>query len=357
MHKTNQAGTDYYVIGVMSGSSLDGLDVCLTKFNREERWNFSIEASETFEIPESLRLRLKKADQLPAADLFELDVAYGEWIGSALKSWSSKINSPIELIGVHGHTVFHEPSKGFSIQIGSGSKISLITQLPVVDDFRTKDILLGGQGAPLVPFGEHHLFPNIKIFINLGGIANISFHEEKISAWDIAPCNQVLNHFAQQLGYPFDFNGELAASGTIDADWQSHLNTLNYFHQAPPKSLSNQWTKEVLKNTPSNPIDALRTYVEFLAEQISDTLNNISEGDQVMISGGGAFNKFLIDTINNKIIQRAQIIVPQKELVEYKEALIFGFLALQKKLGLVNIFSSSTGSRRDTVGGTLHLPD
>ncbi len=349
--------SEYNVIGVMSGSSLDGLDVCVSEFRLSgEQWTYTITHSETLSIPEKIISRLRVADQLSTADLQDLDNEYGKWIGYQLVDLIKTNNLNVELIGIHGHTVFHDPTiKKISLQIGSGEIIRQITDIEVVDNFRMKDISLGGQGAPLVPAGEHFLFSDQKAFLNLGGICNLSIHsKDQILAWDIAPCNQVLNHFAKKLGHPYDDGGQLSLKGQIDSDWLTYLGSLEYFLKTPPKSLANQWTSVVLQNAPQNPADGLATYVHFLAIEISKAIQFGQGINSVMITGGGAYNKVLIDKINNQLNETVSLHVPSHEIIESKEALIFGFLALLRKLNIANVFASATGAQQDSVSGDLH---
>lgn len=348
--------TEYHVLGVMSGSSLDGLDVCLTKFNQSSSWAYEILAADTLDIPEALKLQLRQSDRLKARSLFLLDQQYGNWMGEQIRHWRSKNKHKVDLIGVHGHTVFHEPKEGFSIQIGNGANVCVATGIPTVDRFREKDIILGGQGAPLVPFGERLLWPQYQVFINLGGIANVATHGSTTRAWDIAPCNQVLNHLAKLAGKDYDENGQIAREGALDPQWLENLRSLDYFSKPAPKSLSNQWTQEVLHQAPNNIKDALNTYVHFLGEQIAADLKAVPDGQVVLITGGGAYNSYLIETIK-KMSPGLQFVLPEHQLIAYKEALVFGLMALHRQLELPNVLSSVTGALRDSVSGVLHLPE
>ncbi|WP_421892250.1 anhydro-N-acetylmuramic acid kinase [Marinoscillum sp.] len=346
--------TEYYAIGVMSGSSLDGLDVCLCRFTKGQNWSFDLIKGETITIPEEITPQLKQADQLDGLDLALLDIRYGQWIGNQIKAFLMESSFPISVIGVHGHTVFHLPQEYLSVQIGNAEAICVSTQIPTVGGFRGMDVLMGGQGAPLVPFGENQLFPDYSAFVNLGGIANVSVHTEQIRAWDVAPCNQILNHFAKQLGHDFDHGGQLAASGRIDEQWLTYLRGLAYFQLSPPKSLSNQWSAQVLSKAPENPSDGLHTYSHFLAEQLANNLSKVN--GKAMITGGGAYNDFLIQLLKEKVAPELEMIIPSTELINFKEALIFAFLGLMRALHLPNVLSSVTGAQKDTVSGILHLP-
>lgn len=337
----------------MSGSSLDGLDVCLVKFNKSDHWEYEIEAAETLNIPKHIEGQLRNAPALSTLDLLQLDVTYGAWIAQALGSWLSG-RSDIDVIGIHGHTVFHEPDHKISLQIGNGNLVCQQLGLPVVDNFRATDCYHGGQGAPLVPVGEALLLPGYVAYLNLGGIANISIHHNGITAWDVAPCNQVLNHFAHALGKPYDAGGELARTGKIAHAWKSQIEALAYFQQAPPKSLANQWTANILELDAPQAEDALRTYVDFLAQEIAKTVSGHT--GKLLVTGGGALNSFLVSEIQKACADSIIVETPEQELVEYKEALVFALLGTLKKIGLPNVYASVTGAKKDTVSGTLHLP-
>ncbi|MFT4833902.1 MAG: anhydro-N-acetylmuramic acid kinase [Flavobacteriaceae bacterium] len=344
---------EYRVIGIMSGSSLDGLDVCLVRFFKDSHWQFEIEFSNTLTLPPEIKTQLNLSPTLPVLELHSLDMEYGGWIGNELLTMFKDFPNA-DLIAIHGHTVFHEPKLELSIQIGNGQKIAQITGIPVIDNFRTKDILLGGQGAPLVPFGESKLFPEFGLFLNLGGIANVSIHQQTVNAWDVAPCNQVFNYFSKKLGREYDAGGQLARSGSLNRDWLSYLEALDFFSKEPPKSLSNQWTQKVLEHHPSDPRDSLHTYCVFLAEQISRDLKQ-AQG-KLMITGGGAYNDFFIETLKSILDKEIEIYLPKTKIIDFKEALVFAFLGLMRLLGEVNILCSVTGARRDSVSGILHQP-
>lgn len=342
----------------MSGSSLDGLDVCYCRFEQSgEVWSFKLLLAETFVLPEALTRKLGTADSLASGELLALDVEYGEWIGAQLKGWIQKNHLLPLVMGIHGHTVFHNPDRKISIQIGSGLMISSITGLAVVDAFRTLDVYKGGQGAPLVPAGEHYLFKGSDAFVNLGGIANVSVHTGTVKAWDIAPCNQILNHFSQKLGHSFDKNGDIARSGSMDTDWFEKIAGLEYFQRLPPKSLSNQWRQNILEGRLPAPETGLHTYTRFLAGRIAqDLIASTTPSSQVLVTGGGAFNAFLIEELRANLPRAMVVVVPDESIINFKEALIFGFLGLLRYLKTVNVFCSVTGASEDSIAGTLHFP-
>ncbi len=350
----------YQVIGIMSGSSLDGLDICLTAFEENNNeWSFEIKKADTIDLPPSLIDRLRKSDKISDTDLKALDISYGQWIGEQVKSFVTQEDGVIDCVAVHGHTVFHEPSQGVSLQIGCGKEIAKACGLLVVDNFRIDDIKKGGQGAPLVPVGEFYLFPEITGFVNLGGISNVSILSEKtIKAWDICPCNQVLNYFSSLLGHSYDRGGQLAKSGSFDKSWYDKLRKLDYLDKKPPKSLSNQWSQNnIIKLEHPEALEGLHTYTHLLADLIvRDIVQSAEKGITVMFTGGGAHNTYLMQLIEEKAKGTFDVIIPDKSIVEFKEALIFAFLGIMRVLERPNVFASVTGAREDTIAGHLHLP-
>lgn len=346
----------------MSGSSLDGLDVCHARFEKTEKWRFDILKASTIPLPAELLMRLRESPTLSQKDLNKLDQDYGNWIGEVLEPFSEK--ESIELIAVHGHTVYHNPKELISIQIGDGATIAKKCQKPVITDFRIEDIRKGGQGAPLVPVGEYYLFPEYDGFVNLGGIANISVNDGKqVRAWDIAPCNQVLNLLANALGKPYDAGGELARSGSFIPAFYEFLFQKPYLHLPPPKSLGNHWVKQEVLNflntvTEMEASDYLHTFVHFLADQlVRDFKSNIRKGSRVLFTGGGAHNTFLMELIRQKAEGHFSVEVPDSGIIDFKEALVFGFLGLLRFRGEDNVFASVTGASGNTSAGTIAYPE
>jgi len=344
------------IIGVMSGSSLDGLDIGAFTFeNRKSNWNYKILKFKTFEIPNELKKNLSNSDKLSKILLNNLDKNYGEFIGLKILEFISDLNTLPSLLGVHGHTVFHEPKKGFSLQIGSSVEISKLTQIPTISNFRNEDIINGGQGAPLVPIGDELLFSEFDICVNLGGIANITDKKRKI-AFDLCYCNRALNFLSQKLNKPYDLGGKIAETGELNIDFLNQLQALKYLKKEPPKSLNNQdFSKDIIPLIKlfekEKPKSLLNSYVVFLAEEISKYLGKTNK---VLISGGGALNDFLIKSIKER--SPSSITVPEKVIIEGKEALIFAFMALLKFEKKINVLSSYTGSYRDSSSGEIQNP-
>ncbi len=341
----------YTVLGVMAGSSMDGLDVALIDFILDNNWHFTLRDCATIAYPRPLFHELKNAPKRSFEEKKSLDIRYGTWIGKRIKSFLGK--RAVELIAVHGHTVLHEPSNKISWQLGSGKEIAGITGIQTVTDFRTLDVSFGGQGAPLVPLGDFELFGSNHACLNLGGIANISIKESK-TAWDIAPCNQVLNYYASRLGIPYDDQGKMARKGKFNEEYVKKISFNTYFNQLPPKSLQNAFIPQEVLDT-VNPHDGLSSYCHFLSNQITKDLVEYGAG-RLLVTGGGAFNTFLIELISGHL-HGWEVILPKKDIVSYKEAIIFGFLGVKKIRNEINVLHSVTGSESDSVSGVIHFPE
>lgn len=339
------------MLGAMAGSSMDGLDLVLVQFFRNQQWSFSIEKYATIEYGQPIVQKLLMAPTMSAEDQKALDFEFGSWIGHTINRFLN--GKTPELLAVHGHTLHHDPKKGTSWQLGAGNAIAKSSGIKSVTNFRNKDLELGGQGAPLVPYGDFSLFKEYDACLNLGGIANISVLNEK-TAWDICPCNQVLNYFATKLNHPYDEGGSLASIGNIEEAFLNVLHMIDYFNQTPPKSLPNNFIDKRILDA-IDPYDGLRTYSEFIARQVAfDLENKVLEG-KILVTGGGAHNQFLLSRISENL-KGPCLHIPNKEIVDFKEAIIFGFLGLLKFLGEINTLASSTGARQDSSGGEIHLP-
>ena len=347
---------EYNAIGVMSGSSLDGLDIAYCQFSYQDKWNFNIVHAETIPYLENWNNKLKNAPMLSAEELTQLDINYGRLIGKNVRSFIQKHNITPSIIASHGHTVFHNPDMGYTLQIGNGQAIAKESKITTINDFRTGDIILGGQGAPLVPIGDKLLFPDYKYCVNLGGIANISIKKDKsIIAYDICPANQLLNYLSNQFGKSMDKNGETASLGKLDIVLFDELNQQSYFSSPTPKSMSNQLVQNtfipILDNSQSPIQDKLYTVCKHIAWQISNSIDK-NRDKKILLTGGGAHNTFLINAI--KMETNIDVIIPHKIIIDYKEALIFAFMGILRKLNKINIFSSVTGAIKDSSQGVLH---
>ncbi|WP_312296436.1 anhydro-N-acetylmuramic acid kinase [Chryseobacterium sp.] len=341
-------------IGLMSGTSLDGLDICFAEFDRQDQWTFRILKAETIPYSDDWEKRLKNSIHLSAEDLLELNSDYGFYLGQKVNEFIDQHQlKNIDLIASHGHTVFHQPRRKFTLQIGDGRAIRLETGLPVIYDFRSQDVLMQGNGAPLVPIGDELLFSKYGACLNLGGFSNISLQSDgKRIAFDIAPVNIVLNRLAQKLGKYFDENGDLSRNGKINEDLLNQFNSLDFYHQSHPKSLGIEWCNEyifpALENI--NASDALATFTEHTAQQIANVINKHHIKD-ILITGGGASNTFLIEKIKAKT--KSGIVIPEKEIIDYKEALIFAFMGVLRMNNEINVLSSATGSTIDHSSGII----
>ena len=349
----------FRIIGMMSGSSLDGLDLVSVVFESADGLKFHIEAAESRPYPEAWRQRLSEAHLLSGLELSFLDVEYGRFVGEQILVFMQTHDLTAQAVAMHGHTVFHEPHKGLTLQIGNGAAVAAVCGLPVVGKFRDKDVALGGEGAPLVPIGDRLLFGQYAYCLNLGGIANISYEEKgQRKAFDITTCNMALNTLARRQGLPFDRNGALAASGKSIQALRERLDALDFYRQSPPKSLGREWFERVQQPLYLNYIeqgfseaDILRTFVEHIAAQIGRVCERAG---RMLITGGGAFNGFLVENIR-KACPKAVCETDDAMLIEYKEALIFAFLGLLRLQNRINCLRSVTGASADHVGGCVFL--
>lgn len=347
----------YKVIGLMSGTSLDGVDVLACEYWQTEKgWEYSMVNGETFHYSNRMYNRLKTSQNLTGIELAQLNVDYGKYLGELVKAFSEKYAYKPNFIASHGYTVFHEPAKGLTLQIGSGAEIAAITGVKTICDFRTNDVALGGQGAPLVPVGDALLFSEYVACINLGGFSNISYEQLNGSriAFDICPVNYVLNYLSQKLELAYDKGGEIGKSGEIIDKLLVQLNNLDFYKQAPPKSLGREFVeKEIypLLEDKYQVKDMLATFYEHIAMQLSKTINSLPKG-KVLITGGGAFNNHLIELIRGKCEHELE--VSNIQLIEFKEALIFGFLGVLRMQGIPNCLASVTGAKKDNVGGCVY---
>lgn len=338
----------------MSGTSLDGLDLVAAEFwQTAEKWEFEILSAKTISYSNDWRERLSSSPTLSGEKLIELHTNYGRFLGNETSGFILETGFQPDLIASHGHTVFHQPGLGFTFQIGNGADIAAITGITTVSDFRTGDVALGGQGAPLVPIGDKLLFSEFDFCLNLGGFANISFekNEERI-AFDICPVNIVLNSFAAKQGFEYDKGGELGRKGKVNAALLKKLNQLDFYQKQPPKSLGREWVEQVfmpiLNNAEISDNDKLRTIYEHIVQQIA----RIATGSgKILVTGGGTFNNFLIELVSNKTSN--EIVIPTKEIVDFKEALIFAFLGVLKIGGQNNCLSSVTGAKKDSSTGVV----
>ncbi len=343
-----------YAIGLMSGTSLDGLDICYAQFHYEnQQWTFDIIHAETFEYSKEWQLKLSEAFNLNAQDLYALHSEYGFYLGQSVNEFISKYAvKKLDIIASHGQTIFHQPHRKFTTQIGDGRALKLTTNIPVIYDFRSQDVLMGGNGAPLVPIGDELLFSDYDACLNLGGFTNISMrHHDKRIAFDISPLNVVLNHFAQKLGHKYDDKGTFAQKGKVNEAILHQLNQLNFYRQKPPKSLGIEWVNEhIFPLLKDNPENNLATFTEHAALQLAEVLNQYHI-KKLLVTGGGAYNDFLMKLLASKT--SAQIVFPDKKIIDFKEALIFALMGVLRWNHRINVLSSATGSTHDHSSGII----
>ena len=341
----------------MSGSSLDGIDLALVRFTETAgRYAYVILEAETLPYPEDWRQRLANAFLHSPDELKPLDIEYGAFLGDRLRDFAVRHHVNPDFVASHGHTIFHQPERRFTLQIGDGQSIADHCGFLTVNDFRSEDVQKGGQGAPLVPIGDRLLFSDYELCLNIGGIANVSFEQEgKRIAYDICIANQGLNWLAQREGLDYDRDGMLAQSGIINKVLLEQLNDHPYYLQQPPKSLGREFfetfQRPLLEGQPN--ADALATFTEHIAIQIANSISATPQG-KLLVTGGGAFNTFLIERLRQHT--HHQVVIPDRMTVNYKEALIFAFLGLLRIEGRTNVLSSVTGAPTNSCSGRIWHP-
>lgn len=346
----------YIVIGVMSGTSLDGIDLAWLEFKfGNNQWEFTIKNAETVPYSKYWKKELQNAIAFSKEKLERLDFKYTNKLADEIHRFINKNEiQTLDAICSHGHTIFHQPDKGWTYQIGNLPRIAQLIERKVVCNFRVQDVEFGGQGAPLVPIGDRLLFSEYEYCLNLGGFANISFEQksERI-AYDVCPINIVLNVYAKKLGKEFDESGKFARSGSIDFELLANLNSLKFYFENPPKSLGLEWVRSeffpLLENSGLSNRDILTTCVEHMAIQLA---KQFEEKSQVLITGGGAYNNFLIERLKHHA--NVKIAIPDSEIVEFKEALVFGFLGVLRLRNEINCLASVTGAVKNHSSGRIY---
>ncbi|HEX2535394.1 MAG TPA: anhydro-N-acetylmuramic acid kinase, partial [Chitinophagaceae bacterium] len=328
------------------------------------RWTFEIRAAACYSYTPEWKTRLQEATQLQALDYALLHTDYGHYLGREVNRFIEEhaLHYQVALIASHGHTTFHLPARGMTAQLGDGAALAAETGLPVVSDLRALDVAFGGQGAPIVPIAEKLLLTDYTLFLNLGGIANLSVRTETdYIAFDVCPANRVLNLLAGEAGLEFDEGGALAASGNVHAGLLLQLNELDYYRQAPPKSLANDFGTDVVypmvQGAGLSTAEALRTYVEHIAGQVARAAEAHAGGPaRLLVTGGGALNTFLVQRLTEALAPRGiEVSVPDAALVNYKEALAMALIGVLRWRQEYNVLSSVTGARRDSIGGAVWI--
>ena len=342
----------YRVLGLMSGTSLDGVDLAICSFTKNKNWHYKIEKSTTIKYSKYWLETLSNLHKKPEKIINEIDLKYGDLLSKLCNKFLK--NEKIDYISSHGHTIFHQPENNFTLQIGNGNVISKNTKKITINNFRNLDVSLKGQGAPLVPVGDKLLFRKYKYCVNLGGFANVSIKKNnKIIAFDICPVNIILNYFSNLKGRAYDINGCMAQKGNLVPDLLKKLNSLKFYSKKYPKSLSREWVEKNIMPLIKNDTkieDVLHTLCEHIGIQIGKLLND----KEALFTGGGVFNSYLLSRI--KFYSKSKIIIPDKRTIEFKEALVFAFLGVLRARGEVNCLQSVTGAIKDNCSGEINNP-
>lgn len=357
----------YHVVGLMSGSSLDGLDIAYVHFEETAgKWQFDIRETVCIPYSPEWRQKLSRLTGISARDYLLMNTEYGHWIGHQVNEFLEEKNLAfrIQLIASHGHTAFHLPAYKMTAQLGDGAAIAAVTGIRTITDLRSTDVALGGQGAPVVPIGEKLLFPQYDLFLNIGGIANLSANHETFTGFDVCPANRILDLLASQSGKGYDENGTMAASGKTDENLLGKLNAFAYYQLPYPKSLSNDFGLNeifpVVQSADLSVPDALRTYVEHIVMQISASVAGLTNAMtqknalRLLITGGGAHNSFLVDRLRNAISPLGiECVVPPDNMVNYKEALVIALMGALRWREDINVLCSVSGASKDSINGAV----
>ncbi|MFT4062779.1 MAG: anhydro-N-acetylmuramic acid kinase [Edaphocola sp.] len=359
----------YNVIGLMSGSSLDGLDIAFCQLTEiSGKWTYEILRADCITYPDAIAADLKNAANISVPGFLRLHSSYGHYLGEQVNKFiaAHSLEHKVHFIASHGHTVWHEPAAHTTSQIGDGAAIAAWTLLPVVSDLRAMDVALGGQGAPIVPIADKYLFGDYDFCLNIGGIANVTINGAEPIAFDICPANQLLNYFANKAGKEYDENGALARTGTFEGFLLDKIGSLDFYEQPAPKSLHNGFVHEVVLPHFAEDLsvaDALATAVQHIAEQIANALityRNPLEEQKMLVTGGGALNGFLIEKIDEALNKgnsnHIEAIVPNEQTVQYKEALAMALIGTLRWREETNVLGSVTGAGKNSVNGAMWLP-
>jgi len=351
----------------MSGSSLDGLDLAFVRFEEKAgKWRFDILETACIPYPDGWKRNLAELTGLSARDYLLMHTAYGHYLGNCINDFleEKSLAFQVQLIASHGHTAFHMPSHHMTAQLGDGAAIAALTGIRTITDLRSVDLALGGQGAPIVPIGEKLLFPDYDLFLNLGGIANISANHEQFAGFDVCPANRVLNMLAAGAQKEYDENGILASGGQVDLPLLNQLNSLAYYGLPYPKSLSNEFGIEVvyplIQQAGLSSPDALRTYVEHIVVQIKRSVDLLKEDMtgrdklRMLITGGGAHNLFMTGLLGDTLGRSGvECVIPDANLINYKEALVMALMGVLRWREDINVMHSVTGASKDSINGAI----
>ncbi|MBQ4915696.1 anhydro-N-acetylmuramic acid kinase [Maribacter sp. MMG018] len=355
----------YKTVGMMSGTSLDGLDLAYCHIWKDkDKWAFEIKCTDSVSYDQKMEKELKDSIHLPAEKLLQLHNTYGTWLGEKAHSFITDNNLEVDFIASHGHTSHHRPELGLTFQLGSGQHLANASQKKVICDFRSNDLALGGQGAPLVPIGDRLIFGAYDFCLNLGGISNISFEvKDRRIAYDIGLANMILNYITRKIDLNYDKDGNMARSGEINTSMLNELNNLKYYLLPYPKSIGYEWFLEevvpIVENTDDTIENLLHTSIHHICEKIAQqvSLNANKQKQRLFITGGGALNSFLIETLKQKLDPKIEVVVPDKQLIEFKEALVFALMGVLREEREINILKTVTGAKRDSSSGVIFLPN
>lgn len=348
----------------MSGTSLDGLDMAYCHiWKQPNHWEYEIQHSKSIPYDTVMQKKLQDAIKWPADQLLGFHSSYGSWLGEQVRMFVKDAGLQVDYIASHGHTIHHQPKEGFTFQLGEGQHVANASGLKTICDFRTNDVALGGQGAPLVPIGDRLLFNSYDFCLNLGGISNISFElEGQRFAFDIGIANMLLNHITRQYGLPYDDGGKLAEKGTVLPNFLGELNALAYYTEPYPKSTGYEWFYEQILpilNKHNAPMESLlSTSIHHICEQVAIQVKALANKGQnkVLVTGGGALNTYMMEVLQQKLGDKIQLVIPDKQLIEFKEALVFAFMGALRVVQEINVLHSVTGAKTDSSSGVVFLP-
>ncbi len=354
----------FKVLGLMSGTSLDGLDMAYCHFWQEQdTWEFEIRQCTAINYNKALYNKLKNAIHLSESEHSQLHLEYGVWLGERAKEFLHSHDLTVDFVASHGHTSHHRPEEGYTFQLGDGQKLANTSGQKVICDFRSLDVKLGGQGAPLVPIGDELLLARYSFCLNLGGISNISFHKDgKRLAFDIGMANMPLNHITGKIGLKYDAGGQRAKRGKLLPEVLQQLNALEYYQLPYPKSTGFEWfsqkVRPLIDTTHAAPEDLLHTVIHHNAEQIAAIIKKENPGTDstLLVTGGGAFNTFFVNTLREKLKNVCTVVIPPEKFIAYKEAMVFAFMGVLRELGEDNVLASVTGARRNSSSGVIFYP-
>lgn len=355
----------YKIIGLMSGTSLDGLDLAYCHiWKKNGTWQFDIKKTKSVSYAPEMMNELKDAIHLSAEKLLQLHNVYGNWLGQQALAFIEEHRLEVDYIASHGHTSHHRPEMGLTFQVGSGQHLANTCGHKVICDFRTNDLALGGQGAPLVPIGDRLFFSDYDFCLNLGGISNISFEvDHKRIAYDIGLANMILNYSTRKVHLDYDEGGKMARSGQLNQQLLQRLNNLEYYALPHPKSIGYEWflseVVPILEDTTDSIENILHTSIHHICEKIAQevSLHSFDKKQRLFVTGGGALNTFLMETLQNKLGQNTSVIVPEKIIVAFKEALVFALMGVLRVEHQINVLCSVTGAKKDSSSGIVYLPN